>query len=616
MAKLVLSDLVAFVNSGITLANSNWAAIEAAIENTLSRDGTAPNAMGANLDMNSFRMINVGNGLQATDAVNLQQLSDSDATGAASAQLRLDLLASTGASLIGAIQSGVGAVATDVQTRGRLVVYVQDFDADGDGTTDDSTKIQAAIDAHKGKTILFPAGYQYYAAGILLSGSTYDGTELLFEGEFKLKADGGSSNFGGAWVGIILKDCDRVKIKLKANGNRSAMTDREGVHVVGIAGATNCEVVGKIREVRGDGVYISQSTWTSNTANPRGIKIDVEVVNSADDGRNAVSLVAGDDIRIKAYSYKVGGTINGSLMPGGVDIEPNFGYQTVSNVVVDADVTTAGTSGISIAGKAITNDATRDWCVSDVTLRGRTRRTGTTGSGLAQANIMRCKDIRVDLDTSYATTKGSGFGIDYADRIRGRLTASNVTMGVKCGTAEELRDFDLDVFVSNYDTCGLRTTNVTRGKFKGRVYGAVAGTNFAVQCHDEARGGITQTNVIYSVDAPYDAVVDRAFRNEPTRTVSYSGTYVTDCDWTGYANFSTQCDAEIPSYNVKGRNYNTVQPNAGAWHQGDFVQRSNNSALDANNMFLLGWMRITTGTGNVAGTDWLNARVSDVSPAT
>lgn len=61
MAKLTLSDLASLTNqtTAITTINSNSAAIETAMENTLSRDGTSPNTMGADLDMDSNRLLNL-----------------------------------------------------------------------------------------------------------------------------------------------------------------------------------------------------------------------------------------------------------------------------------------------------------------------------------------------------------------------------------------------------------------------------------------------------------------------------------------------------------------------------------------------------------------------------
>lgn len=61
MAKLVTSDVTNFQNEQTAAGtiNSNSAATKLAMENTLSRDGTSPNQMLAQLDMNSFRIINL-----------------------------------------------------------------------------------------------------------------------------------------------------------------------------------------------------------------------------------------------------------------------------------------------------------------------------------------------------------------------------------------------------------------------------------------------------------------------------------------------------------------------------------------------------------------------------
>lgn len=67
MSKLTLND----VGSGYNLpqvVNANSQATEAALENTLSRDGTAPNEMLVSLDMNSNRVINLGSPVNSTDA--------------------------------------------------------------------------------------------------------------------------------------------------------------------------------------------------------------------------------------------------------------------------------------------------------------------------------------------------------------------------------------------------------------------------------------------------------------------------------------------------------------------------------------------------------------------
>jgi hypothetical protein len=58
MAKLVLTDLTSSYTS-VAALNANSALIEAAFENTLSRDGTIPNIMLADIDLNSNDLLNV-----------------------------------------------------------------------------------------------------------------------------------------------------------------------------------------------------------------------------------------------------------------------------------------------------------------------------------------------------------------------------------------------------------------------------------------------------------------------------------------------------------------------------------------------------------------------------
>lgn len=77
MAKLVLNDLASLEAqaSAIQTLNANAAAIETALENTLSRDGTSPNQMTAPLDMNDERVVNLGAPVNGTDAARLIDLS-------------------------------------------------------------------------------------------------------------------------------------------------------------------------------------------------------------------------------------------------------------------------------------------------------------------------------------------------------------------------------------------------------------------------------------------------------------------------------------------------------------------------------------------------------------
>lgn len=77
MAKLTLTDLANLTDETTAVAaiNNNNSAIETALENTLSRDGSTPNTMGADLDMNSNQILNLTDATTDQEPVTLSQLN-------------------------------------------------------------------------------------------------------------------------------------------------------------------------------------------------------------------------------------------------------------------------------------------------------------------------------------------------------------------------------------------------------------------------------------------------------------------------------------------------------------------------------------------------------------
>lgn len=75
MAKLTLTDLANLQNENTAVAaiNANNAAIETALENTLSRDGTSPNPMTSQLDMNSNQIINLGDSVSPSSPITKEE---------------------------------------------------------------------------------------------------------------------------------------------------------------------------------------------------------------------------------------------------------------------------------------------------------------------------------------------------------------------------------------------------------------------------------------------------------------------------------------------------------------------------------------------------------------
>ena len=75
MAKLILADITTSGTGFDVAINANNTLLEAALENTLSRDGSSPNAMGADLDMNSNDINNLPDATAQQSPVTLAQLN-------------------------------------------------------------------------------------------------------------------------------------------------------------------------------------------------------------------------------------------------------------------------------------------------------------------------------------------------------------------------------------------------------------------------------------------------------------------------------------------------------------------------------------------------------------
>lgn len=488
------------------------------------------------------------------------------------------------------------------------------FGAKGDGTTDDSTHIQACIDAMKGGLVIGDAGKTFLCAGITLNGTTYNNTTIRVDGWLLLKPDAGGSTFGGAWVGILFEQCDGVQFSAHINGNRTNMTaTREQIFCVGVAGATNLKFPFlEIKEIQGDGVYIGQSNWQASSTNPSHIEFGfIKGYNSADAGRNLISIISGLNIHIKrAESVSIGGTINGVVEPGGIDIEPDFGYETCYNIRIDSlDVITAGTSGFSVLGKSVSgNDANLDWNTSLIEVTElRILRTGTTGSGLAGSGFTRCADLTIqDGFYQYNSTPGAGPVHDFSQRVKANWRVNNVTYGCWLAPGGFIYQGDFFIKADSYTQSGVICTGLTQTRVKGRGFGSVAtNTTYGIHCTNNARS-ITQTEVSYEFDAPYDNVMAAAFYNDATNPVTYgAGCIARDCDWSGYASYAATCNALIPLQDVIGMTWASSIPTNGTWHWQTFVR---NSQVVVNQpsagKIIFGWARLNSGSNNVGGSDW------------
>jgi hypothetical protein len=166
MAKLTLNTIGSRYGS-IDALNDNSDLVETAFENTLSRDGTGPNNMESDLDMDSNSILNA-------DTVNADSLRTDALFINDTLVVPGSLSGATNASAVQYDPAGTGATSTTVQAKLRETVSVTDFGAVGNGTSDDTTAIQTAITqaAAAGKSLFFPNG-TYLISSLTVPANSY-----------------------------------------------------------------------------------------------------------------------------------------------------------------------------------------------------------------------------------------------------------------------------------------------------------------------------------------------------------------------------------------------------------------------------------------------------------
>jgi hypothetical protein len=108
--------------------NDNFKALQEAIENTLSRDGTGPNFMDADLDMNSYRIINSAYPAEDNDIVNLKYVEERIGGAVEASKTAVSAAAQAANSAQSALVSSTNAINTLRSTEEQLVKVVEYVD--------------------------------------------------------------------------------------------------------------------------------------------------------------------------------------------------------------------------------------------------------------------------------------------------------------------------------------------------------------------------------------------------------------------------------------------------------------------------------------------------------
>lgn len=233
---------------------------------------------------------------------------------------------------------------------------VKDFGAIGDGTTNDTSAIQAALTSSN--AVYFPAG-TYLSDTVNLKSNQFvfgDGKSSIIkqntitDGSYgTLFADSGSAS---AYIsGITIQN-------IQVLGQVATLGFSEFQHLISLNGVQDVLIDNVyITGFRGDGIYIGCSTVAGRERHNKNVRVTNCVIDGVNnDNRNGISVIDGDGISITNNKFL---NCTRTNMPGAIDFEPDGSDAwhimkncTVSGNLFDSCGGNVATVGAFLSGSA------------------------------------------------------------------------------------------------------------------------------------------------------------------------------------------------------------------------------------------------------------------------
>lgn len=514
---------------------------------------------------------------------------------------------------------------TAVVHKDELVINVQDHGAVGDGTTDDTSAIQAAISALPtgGGTLYFPAASSFYAisSGFTLSGLSNimitgtAGAEIRFIAGTVDTVYNSWPNYAKDSIFRLLNCNDILIENLKLNSNisnRTAHASTESFNSCLTIAACNRVTVRKcfITEGMTDGIIVMYNQ--GGTLSTQATITDCTITKCR---RNNISLIGQNGATVKSCLLDAAGTVQGVSPKAGLDIEPDGTTGRSLNVVVQANTLTnnAGTYGMSVGGTGTTNLAVVDNIFS----------ASSASSGLNVETGNAQVVVRGNIFTGHTNSAGIrvvGTGVDI---IQGNVFYNN-RYGVNGAASADKLSIIGNKFISNGFTAVVLTSfinvavndnaftdnNSSTGETNGAGYALFASptdSSSIITFHDNiltntvgASPLMRGANVTSTCTARANGNVGKNLNNNDRLIFNMSGTGNYSVDGSarsqsinGEANFDDTTTTTGGRLLIGGKYhyFGTAAPSSGTWQRGDIAYNTSPGIGKP-----IGWVCLTNGT--------------------
>lgn len=306
MAKLTLADITADYGSK-ALFNDNFALIETAIENTLSRDGTAPNTMEANLDMNSNRIVNLPDPINGTEPITKNwsdtYLEPLVVAAAASAAAALASETAAAASASAAAASAAAAATSETNAAASETAAAASAAAAAASEAAAAATLAAAFFTDGSRAM---TGHADFGGFNLTNVGTVDGRDLSTDG----------SKLDGIEAGATAdQTAAEIKTAYESNANTNAYTDAEQTKLAGIAAGAEVNTVDSVNTQTGAVVLDADDIDDTLTTNKFTTATDISKLAGIEAGATADQTAAEILTAIKTVDG-IGSGLDADLLDG------------------------------------------------------------------------------------------------------------------------------------------------------------------------------------------------------------------------------------------------------------------------------------------------------------